>query len=124
MASMCRMFFPTPEARKPYFSFDALWRPRGAYLFLPLQGLEVNILKSSSLVTFDALWHPFVTYPGLEFMFSFEALRRPCVTAKVASPLPKHLHFFFEVYGVHVSPKKLLVHRLKICVCVRDSMAV
>ena len=49
MASMCRLFFPTPEARKSYFSFDALWRPRGAYLFLPLRGLEVNILKSSSL---------------------------------------------------------------------------
>ena len=46
-------------------------------------------------------------------MFSFETLQRPCVTAKVASPFPKHLHFFFEVYGVHVSPKKLLVHSLK-----------
>ena len=52
-----------------------------------------------------------------------KTLRRPCVTAKVASPLPKHLYFFFEVYGVHVSPKKLLVHSLKICICIRDSMA-
>ena len=52
-----------------------------------------------------------------------KTLRRPFVTAKVASPLPKHLYFFFEVYGVHVSPKKLLVHSLKICICIRDSMA-
>ena len=45
-----------------------------------------------------------------------KTLRRPCVTAKVASPLPKPLYLFFEVYGVHVSPKKLLVHSLKICI--------